>query len=186
MDSDRRNDDEAAWLARSLGARTESKGRGRQSTGSGFSGPSGLLCLSAFDKPRPSACRRRFERRLNQVAFGSLCRTSWADTLVLGAAARRLSTALMTLFEAPFWASLGVSGVGEWEVNHILVPLLLGVEHDPKRGLKEAVGMHLFHGTVAGAAWLPPFLPSSTPGSLSFGWRPFCSASCSGQQFPFS
>ena len=60
-----------------------------------------------------------------------------------------------------------MSGVVEWEVNQILVSRLLGVEHDPKRRLKEAVVMHLLHGAVAGAALAAAF------SSLVYAWKPF-------------
>ena len=90
-----------------------------------------------------------------------------ADAWALGAVAGLLSSALMTLFEAPFWASLGAGGVVEWEVNQILVSRLLGVKHDIRLRLKEAVGMHLFHGTVAGAVLAAAF------SSLVYAWKPF-------------
>jgi hypothetical protein len=72
------------------------------------------------------------------------------DVLV-GGVAGFLSTVLMTTFEAPFWSSWGMSGVVEWQVNQILVSRLAGERHEASRRLREALAMHLLHGTVAGA-----------------------------------
>lgn len=91
------------------------------------------------------------------------------DALGLGATAGFASTVLMILFEFPFWRSLGTSGVVEWEVNQIFVSRILGQEHDPKGRLKEALAMHLLHGTVAGAA-LAAVLFYFLPGARTLYW----------------
>ncbi len=91
------------------------------------------------------------------------------NDLALGAAAGFSATALMTLFEYPFWRRIGIGGVVEWEVNQILVSWILTRDHTRTQGLRGALGMHLLHGTVAGAL-LGVALTSLAPGARSVYW----------------
>ena len=70
------------------------------------------------------------------------------------------SAALMTLFEYPFWKKWGMSAVGEWQLNWVMVSRL-----DKKwKAMKQpilswTIASHLSHGVVAGIAFrlLLPF-----------------------------
>ena len=73
------------------------------------------------------------------------------DLLALGGFAGFLSTFVMVAFEAPFWRDFGIEGVVEWEVNAVLVDLLLGRDPGARRKLGPALAMHLVHGVAAGA-----------------------------------
>jgi hypothetical protein len=79
------------------------------------------------------------------------------ENVLLGGGAGFLSAVLMTAFEAPFWSCWGMKGVVEWQVNQILVSRLTGERYDAGRRLREALAMHLLHGTIAGA-FLAAFL----------------------------
>jgi len=92
-----------------------------------------------------------------------------ADSILLGAGAGLLSTVLMITFEAPFWSSWGIYGVVEWQVNQMFVSRLAGEKYDAGRRLREALAMHLLHGTVAGA-FLAALLSSFYLTSQPFFW----------------
>ena len=66
----------------------------------------------------------------------------------------------MTIFELPFWRRWGMEGVAEWQVNAVIVSML--IRRFSKRRVVSwmAVAMHLFHGAALGGVfrlllWLP-------------------------------
>lgn len=71
--------------------------------------------------------------------------------VVIGAFISGLVAAtFMTLFELPFWRRWGMEGVAEWQVNAVIVSLLI---RDPTRrrvNSSMVVAMHLFHGAILG------------------------------------
>jgi hypothetical protein len=69
----------------------------------------------------------------------------------------------MTLFELPFWRRSGIQGVAEWQVNAVIVSVLIRKFTNRRANTAMAVAMHLFHGAVLGIAFrLLPFLPGAT------------------------
>jgi len=72
------------------------------------------------------------------------------EATAAGAGAGFAAAILMTSFEAPFWKRMGIKGVVEWQVNQVLVAIVLGEPYDPTKRLTEALTMHLIHGTVIG------------------------------------
>src|SRR5260370_10719216 len=74
--------------------------------------------------------------RLGRAGFGGLGATIW-----------------ITIFELPLWRRWGMEGVAEWQVNEVMVSLLL--RKFTKRGVVTwmSVGMHLFHGAALGVVF---------------------------------
>ena len=74
-----------------------------------------------------------------------------------------VATVCMTLFELPFWRRWGMEGVAEWQVNAVIVSVLIRKFTNRRAGSAMAVVMHLFHGAVVGIAFrLLLFLPGAT------------------------
>jgi hypothetical protein len=73
------------------------------------------------------------------------------EMLAFGAGTGLAAAVLMTLFETTFWRKLGLEGAVEWQVNQVMVSSLLREKYDPGRRLKEAITMHLIHGTLIGS-----------------------------------
>ena len=57
---------------------------------------------------------------------------------------------LMTMFEIPFWKKWGMEGVAEWQVNAVMVSVLIRRFTRRRAGALMAVAMHLFHAAVLG------------------------------------
>ena len=68
----------------------------------------------------------------------------------------------MTLVEIPFWRKWGIEGVAEWQVNSVIVWVL--IRKFTRRGVvtSMSVAMHLFHGAVLGPLFLAPLYLSKT------------------------
>jgi uncharacterized protein YacL len=60
----------------------------------------------------------------------------------------------MTLFEIPFWRKGGMEGVAEWQVNSVIVWVLIRRFTQRRVVISMSVAMHLFHGAVLGALFL--------------------------------
>ena len=77
-----------------------------------------------------------------------------------------VATLCMTIFELPFWKGYGMEGVAEWQVNAVIVSVLIRKFTDRRVSTAMAVVMHLFHGAVLGIAFrLLLFLPGGTTNS---------------------
>ncbi|HEV2119901.1 MAG TPA: hypothetical protein VGS11_07355 [Candidatus Bathyarchaeia archaeon] len=61
---------------------------------------------------------------------------------------------LMTLFEFAFWKKWGLEGVAEWQVNSVMVSVLIRKFTQRRPGALMAVAMHLFHATILGILFL--------------------------------
>jgi hypothetical protein len=89
---------------------------------------------------------------------------------LLGACLAGLVAAVcMTIFEFPFWRRWGMEGVAEWQVNAVIVSLLVRKSTRGRVSSPMVVTMHLFHGAVLGVVFralllgfLGPTIPSST------------------------
>lgn len=83
---------------------------------------------------------------------------------LLGAGPAGLSAGLlMTLFEYPFWKKWGLEAVAEWQVNTVMVPVLIRKFTRRRAGALMAVIMYLFHATVLGILFLVLLIVSQTP-----------------------
>lgn len=70
---------------------------------------------------------------------------------LLGACFAGLLAAIcMTIFELPFWRKWGMEGVAEWQVNAVIVSVLIRKFTQRRVVASMSVAMHLFHGTVLG------------------------------------
>src|SRR2546428_7070133 len=70
---------------------------------------------------------------------------------LLGACFAGLLAAIcMTIFELPFWRRWGMEGVAEWQVNAVIVSVLIRKFTQRRVVASMSVAMHLFHGTVLG------------------------------------
>src|SRR5207249_11893935 len=70
---------------------------------------------------------------------------------VLGACfAGLLAAVCMTIFELPFWRRRGMEGVAEWQVNAVIVSLLIRRFTQRRVGTSMSVAMHLIHGAALG------------------------------------
>src|SRR6266852_9206124 len=56
----------------------------------------------------------------------------------------------MTLVEIPFWKKWGMEGVAEWQVNSVIVWVLIRKFTRRRVVTSMSVAMHLFHGAVLG------------------------------------
>ena len=70
---------------------------------------------------------------------------------------------LMTLFEFPFWKKRGLEGMAEWQVNSVIVSVLIRKFTRRRPGALMAVTMHLFHATILGTLFLALLILSQTP-----------------------
>jgi len=70
---------------------------------------------------------------------------------LLGACLAGLQAAIcMTLFEIPFWRRWGMEGVAEWQVNAVIVSVLIRKFTQRRVGTSMSVAMHLIHGAALG------------------------------------
>jgi len=70
---------------------------------------------------------------------------------VLGACfAGLLAAVCMTIFELPFWRRRGMEGVAEWQVNAVIVSVLIRRLTQRRVGTSMSVAMHLIHGAALG------------------------------------
>ena len=60
----------------------------------------------------------------------------------------------MTLVEIPFWKKWGMEGVAEWQVNSVIVWVLIRKFTQRRVATSMSVAMHLFHGAVLGFLFL--------------------------------
>lgn len=60
----------------------------------------------------------------------------------------------MTLVEIPFWKKWGMEAVAEWQVNSVIVWVLIRRFTRRRVVTSMSVAMHLFHGTVLGFLFL--------------------------------
>src|SRR2546427_9664419 len=56
----------------------------------------------------------------------------------------------MTIFEVPFWKKWGMGGVAEWQVNTVIVSVLIRKFTRRRAAFSLSVAMHLFHGAALG------------------------------------
>jgi hypothetical protein len=80
--------------------------------------------------------------------------------IVNGAAAGFAGTLFMTFFEIPFWSFWGWGGVAEWQVNSVIVSMMLR----KSASVEASVAMHLLHGTILGGifALFVFYIPGAT------------------------
>src|SRR6266566_9850093 len=70
---------------------------------------------------------------------------------LLGACFAGLLAAIcMTIFELPFWRRWGMEGVAEWQVNAVVVSVLIRKFTQRRVVASMSVAMHLFHGVALG------------------------------------
>ncbi len=70
---------------------------------------------------------------------------------LLGACLAGLLAAIcMTIFELPFWRRWGMEGVAEWQVNAVIVSVLIRKFTQRRVGNSMSVAMHLIHGAALG------------------------------------
>src|SRR6266516_441990 len=70
---------------------------------------------------------------------------------LLGACFAGLLAAIcMTIFELPFWRRWGMEGVAEWQVNAVVVFVLIRRLTRRRVVASMSVAMHLFHGAILG------------------------------------
>jgi hypothetical protein len=65
-----------------------------------------------------------------------------------------LAAICMTLVEIPFWKKWGMEGVAEWQVNSVIVWVLIRKFTRRRVGSSMSVAMHLFHGAALGTLFL--------------------------------
>jgi hypothetical protein len=73
----------------------------------------------------------------------------------------------MTIVETPFWRRWGMEGVAEWQINSVIVGVLIRRFAKRRVLTSMSVAMHMFHGAVLGFLFLvlldllqtPNFLP---------------------------
>jgi hypothetical protein len=70
--------------------------------------------------------------------------------LLGGCFAGLVAAVCMTIFELPFWRRWGMEGVAEWQVNAVIVSLLIRGFTRKRVSASMVVAMHLFHGAVLG------------------------------------
>ncbi len=56
----------------------------------------------------------------------------------------------MTIVELPFWKKWGIEGVAEWQVNSVIVSMLIRKFSNRRVSISVSVGMHLLHGAALG------------------------------------
>ena len=60
----------------------------------------------------------------------------------------------MTVVEIPFWKKWGMEGVAEWQVNSVIVWVLIRKFTRRRVGSSMSVAMHWFHGAALGILFL--------------------------------
>src|SRR5690349_9567572 len=73
--------------------------------------------------------------------------------LLSGCFAGLIAAVCMNLFEIPFWRIWGIEGVAEWQVNAVIVSLLIRGFTRRRVSTSMGVAMHLFHGAVLGVVF---------------------------------
>jgi len=61
-----------------------------------------------------------------------------------------LAAVCMTIFELPFWRRWGMEGVAEWQVNAVVVSVLIRKFTQRRVVASMSVAMHLIHGAALG------------------------------------
>jgi len=61
-----------------------------------------------------------------------------------------LAAVCMTILELPFWRRWGMEGVAEWQVNAVIVSMLIRKFTERRVGTPMSVAMHLIHGAALG------------------------------------
>ena len=56
----------------------------------------------------------------------------------------------MTIVELPFWKKWGIEGVAEWQVNSVIVSMLIRKFSNRRVSISMSVGVHLLHGAALG------------------------------------
>src|SRR6266516_5911165 len=70
---------------------------------------------------------------------------------LLGACFAGLLAAIcMTIFELPYWRRWGMEGVAEWQVNAVIVSVLIRKFTRRRVVASMSVAMHRFHGAILG------------------------------------
>jgi hypothetical protein len=65
-----------------------------------------------------------------------------------------LSAVIMTIVESPFWKKWGIQGVGEWQVNWVMVSRLREKWKSMQKPiLSWTIASHLSHGVIVGVAF---------------------------------
>jgi len=64
-----------------------------------------------------------------------------------------LATIGMTIFELPFWRRWGMEGIAEWQVNAVIVSVLIRKFTQRRVVAPMSVAMHLFHGASLGVVF---------------------------------
>ncbi len=73
---------------------------------------------------------------------------------LLGACLAGMMAAIcMTIFELPFWKKWGTEGVAEWQVNAVIVSVLIRKFTRRRVSSSMSVAMHLFHGAALGVVF---------------------------------
>jgi hypothetical protein len=72
--------------------------------------------------------------------------------ILAGASAGLVSALCMVFFEVPFWKKCGMTGVAEWQVNSVMLSVII---RKPAREISvvASVAMHVLHGVVLGAVY---------------------------------
>jgi hypothetical protein len=65
-----------------------------------------------------------------------------------------VATVCMTIVETPFWRRWGMEGVAEWQVNSIIVSVLIRRFTKRRVLTSMSIAMHLFHGAALGFVFL--------------------------------
>ncbi len=73
--------------------------------------------------------------------------------LLSGCFAGLVAAVCMTIFELPFWRIWGMEGVAEWQVNAVIVWLLIRGFTRRRVSTSMVAAMHLFHGAVLGVVF---------------------------------
>ena len=64
-----------------------------------------------------------------------------------------VAAACMTILELPFWKKWGTEGVAEWQVNAVIVSMIIQIFTRRRVDSKMSVVMHVFHGAALGIAF---------------------------------
>jgi len=73
--------------------------------------------------------------------------------LLSGCFAGLVAVVCMTIFELPFWRTWGMEGVAEWQVNAVVVSLLIRRFTRRRVSTSMVAAMHLFHGIALGVVF---------------------------------
>ena len=71
-------------------------------------------------------------------------------TLLGACFAGLLAAICMTIFELPFWRRWGIEGIAEWQVNAVIVSVLIRKFTQRRVVASMSVAMHLIHGAALG------------------------------------